>query len=103
MVTIDQLNWISNGSRWVPLVAHRRPPSSFLDLRELSSPSLWLLACRRSHKQLSKALAGEHRKEARGTKMPLDALESMKSLLACFRFLNGSGCKIFIEILSPRN
>ncbi|CAL1141168.1 unnamed protein product [Cladocopium goreaui] len=44
-------------------VIGRRPPSSFLDLRELSSPSLWLLACRRSHKQLSKALAGEHRKE----------------------------------------
>eukprot|EP00435_Cladocopium_sp_Y103_P038402 s1804_g10.t1 len=40
-----------------------RPPGSFLDLRELSSPSLWLLACRRSHVQLSKALAGEHRKE----------------------------------------
>lgn len=54
------------GDFWVTsFISVRRPPNNFLDLRELSSPLLWLLACRRSHKSLSKALVGNHRKEAK--------------------------------------
>eukprot|EP00434_Breviolum_minutum_P039645 symbB.v1.2.035214.t1/scaffold4692.1/size36308/2 len=54
---------VSRRNAFEEAVADRRPPNNFLDLRELSSPLLWLLACRRSHKSLSKALAGNHRKE----------------------------------------
>jgi len=54
---------VSRRNAFEEAVADRRPPNNFLDLRELSSPLLWLLACRRSHKSLSKALVGNHRKE----------------------------------------
>lgn len=67
---VHEKTWSFNislqGDFWVTIfISVRRPPNNFLDLRELSSPLLWLLACRRSHKSLSKALAGNHRKEAK--------------------------------------